>query len=438
MRKRILIIVAIVIVLLGALFLVAKNSSTPAGDTSGIVQKTLNLFPFGKNETTLPADNQDTTIITTDGGIQTIVDPTEIPRLRKLSTRAVAGTTGIIKKRIVEEVVIPVALETETTETIEETLEPTYEDINYVRFIEKATGNIYDIANDEASAVRITNTTIPRIAEAYFTNKGDGVIVRYLSDDKTTIATWHGSIVSASEGNLARLAGNFLEDNITTLSVSPDTTSIFYIRDIGDVTYGYTALANGTNIKQIFDSSFSEWISEWSRPDEISLTAKATGYLEGYSYALSIDGSLFTKKIGPVFGLTRLTDTTGNYSLYSFTTARGMQLRLLDETTGIQNGVAVNTFPEKCVWSKLSDSAYCAVPSSIDNRVYPDDWYQGQYFTTDTLWKIDASSGVGFLIADISTEGGENIDAVSLGLTPNEDTLYFTNKRDGILWGIQL
>ena len=210
------------------------------------------------------------------------------------------------------------------------------------------------------------------------------------------------------------------------------------MRDIGDQTYGYTATPSGENVHQIFDSSFSEWIAEWTRPEEITLTAKASGYLEGYSYALSASGGLFKRVLGPIFGLTRLADSTGAYSLFSYSTARGMQLKVLDEVTGSYLELPTTVLPEKCVWSKQTDAFYCAVPSTTDLRVYPDDWYQGLYFSSDTLWRMDASTGVGSFIADLSKEGGEPVDAISLGLTKDESFLYFINKRDNMLWGFSL
>lgn len=435
MRKRILIIIAIIIVLGGALFFFSiKQPKNEAGGT--LVQKTLNLFPFGKNEAVTPSNNEETIIDTTSSDTTSLTG-TSRPRLRKLSTSAIAGATSLQQIREIPTVnVLTENVEVTTAEAEVLPPEPNVENVHYIRYIEKATGNIYDIAIDELVATRISNTTIPRITEAYFSDQGKSVIIRYL-DNNTTIATWHGTLVAVPNSNVSRLVGNFLENNITTLSVSPDGSSIFYMRDIGDVTYGYTARPDGSDIKQIFDSSFSEWLSEWSRPNEISLTAKASGYMEGYSYGLASDGTTFSKKIGPIFGLTRLADTTGNFSLFSFTTARGMQLRILNETTGEQSATAINTFPEKCVWS-ATDAVYCAVPNTIDNHVYPDDWYQGQYFTTDTLWKIDASTGIGFLLADIQKEIGEDIDAINLGLTDDESMLYFTNKRDNLLWGIEL
>ncbi|MBP6912007.1 MAG: hypothetical protein KBB88_02300 [Candidatus Pacebacteria bacterium] len=437
--KKWLIIIGVVLVLVLGIFFYITNTQKNTSDTKseGVVDTFLHLLPFGKNETTIPAENEtsDMTEISNDTVEQ---GEMTLPRLRKLSEKSVAGATGIIKQRAIE---IPQSIQEETvpTPTTEvTTATPTVENIDFVRYIEKATGNIYDIAVDHTTPTRITNTTIPRISEAYFANEGNNVLLRYLENDNKTIRTWSGAVVLDGENSLSRLAGLFLDDNITTLSVSPDGTQIFYMKNIGDITYGYISLLNGSDVRQIFDTSFSQWLSQWQRADTISLTTKATGYLEGYVYHLTTKGKNFKKILGPTFGLTTNEDLKGIYTLYSYTTAKGMQLRVYNETTGEQKNAPFNTFPEKCTWSKKETVVYCAVPSSLDSRVYPDDWYQGLYFSTDSIWRFDPNNGVGIFVADVYKEGGEMVDAINLGLTPDENMLYFTNKRDNVLWGISL
>jgi len=434
MKKWLLIIGSVLIIVLGILFFVnyTQRETVTTKDEGSVVDTLLHLLPFGKNETTEIVENE--TLETQD--TESNNAPTtrgDLPRLRKLSDKSVAGATGIIKERMVETIPNDPEVVGDNNET-----KPTVEYIDYVRYVEKATGNIYDIAVDENTPVRITNTTIPRISEAYFANKGETVLLRYLEHDNKTIRTWSGTIVSGGENSLSRLSGIFLDDNITTLSVSPDGTQIFYMKNIGDVTYGYTSLLNGSDLHQIFDTSFSQWLSQWQRSKSIAITTKATGYLEGYTYHMSTTGENFKKILGPTFGLSTNEDIRGTYTLYSYTTARGMQLRVYNETTGVQRNAPFNTFPEKCVWSTKEDTMYCAVPLTTESRVYPDDWYQGLYFSTDSIWRFDPVNGVGMFVADIYQETGESIDAINIGLTPDENMLYFTNKRDNVLWGISL
>lgn len=431
MRRTIIIIVAIACIIGGffALKTVTNNSTTPGGTSFG--EKALSLFPFGNNQTTSTGGDilEETTVISTG---DTTTPSSILPRLRQLSSSPTAAAVGISKERLKEDA----TLATPALEQVPDTeggLQIT-ESVDYVRYIEKSTGHIYDIAIDEGSPVRTTNTTIPRINEAYFTAGGQGILVRYL--ENSTIKTWSGTIIGGLEGSTGTLTGTFLDDNISSIAVSPDTNSIVYTKDIGDATYGYTSGISGENTKQVFDTSFSEWLVQWSRASTIAVTAKATGFLEGYTY--NIENTQWKKVSGPTFGLTRNADTQGIYSLLSYTTARGMGLQSLNEKTGEKNILPINTFPEKCVWEQNMAVVYCAVPVAYDARTYPDDWYQGTYFSTDTLWRFDVTSGVGTLVADMPKEFGVLIDGVQLGITPNKKMLYFTNKRDNTLWGITL
>lgn len=435
--KKAIIAGIVVLSLIAGFFVVTKvkNSSDSQSGAGSLTEKALSLFPFGKNESTAPINNETTEIPINNVG----EDPsaTFIPaRIRQLSASPVAGAIGVTKEREVpiEEIASDdIIADTATTEETA-TSEPVFETVDYVRYIEKSTGHIYDIAVDELQATRVTNTTIPRIGEAYFTNNGTGIVLRYLENN--TIRTWSASIQEGQSGGIGGLRGIFLDDNITSLAVSPDSKSVAYTKDIGDVTYGYTSDTSGGSKKQIFDSSFSEWLIQWSRTNSVTLTTKATGFLEGYSY--NIENNVWKKVAGPVFGLTRNSDAQGTYSLISYTTAHGMGLQSLNETTGEKTVLPITTFPEKCVWESNAAVVYCAVPTSLDSHVYPDDWYQGTYFSTDNLWRFDITSGVGTLIANLSTEASALVDGVQLGITPNKTMLYFINKRDNTLWGITL
>lgn len=435
--KKAIIAGVVVLSLVAVFFIVTKvkNSSDSRSDAGSFTEKALSLFPFGKNTSTTPITNETSELPINNTGED--VSTTFVPaRIRQLSAGPVAGAVGITKEReVVNEETISdgASIDTEVPTEVKVS-EPVVETVDYVRYIEKNTGHVYDIATDELQATRITNTTIPRISEAYFTNNGTGIVLRYLENN--IIRTWSASIQEGQSGGIGGLRGIFLDDNITSLAVSPDTKNIAYTKDIGDVTYGYTSDTSGGSKKQIFDSSFSEWIIQWSRTNTVALTTKATGFLEGYSY--NIENNVWKKTTGPVFGLTRNADAQGTYSLISYTTAHGMGLQSLNETTGEKIVLPITTFPEKCVWENNAAVVYCAVPVSLDSRTYPDDWYQGTYFSTDNIWRFDITSGVGTLIANLPTEIGTLADGVQLGLTPNKKMIYFINKRDNTLWGIAL
>ena len=80
-------------------------------------------------------------------------------------------------------------------------------------------------------------TVIPKVYEAYFGNHGQSVIMRYLKANGKTIETFVGTLPKellggdTTENN--EVKGVFLPDNIQDISISPDTTKIFYLWSSG-------------------------------------------------------------------------------------------------------------------------------------------------------------------------------------------------------------
>ena len=115
-----------------------------------------------------------------------------------------------------------------------------------------------------------------------------------------------------------------------------------------------------------------------------------------------------------------------------------LNLNLLDVATKKSSPSGVKTLSEKCTWVKSVLVFYCAVPKSFVARAYPDDWYQGLVSFDDVFWKIDVASGTTSVLFDPKELAGVDIDGVELSVSPNEDMLFFINKKDRTLWSYSL
>jgi len=95
-----------------------------------------------------------------------------------------------------------------------------------IRFVERETGHVFEIGEEEAVSRRITNTTIPRIQEALFATK-DSVLIRYLADDSETLQTFAAQIMPAvlGEGE-GELTGTFFPQNAESAATFGDL--VFY------------------------------------------------------------------------------------------------------------------------------------------------------------------------------------------------------------------
>ncbi|MEK7662303.1 MAG: hypothetical protein AAB355_02290 [Patescibacteria group bacterium] len=308
-----------------------------------------------------------------------------------------------------------------------------------VRYVERATGHIYEIAANESAGKRITNTTIPRVGEAIFASGGDTVLLRYLNDNGTTIETYSAKIpqggIEGSEGG--ELKGVFLPRGIGTISVSPDGKKIFYIEKFSNGSVGFVSGTQNENKTQIFNSYMTEWLPSWPEEKTIVLTTKPSRGIMGWSYGLTVA----TKKLGDLMaspGLASFMSPDGKFILFGSSADNALSLgiyNIKEKTTLFFDN---RTLPEKCVWANGSAKIYCAVPRSLPDEPLPDSWYQGAISFSDRIWLIDPERGLGTIITDLERDTLGMVDAVRLSVSKNSEYLIFINKSDGSLWSIEL
>ncbi len=309
-----------------------------------------------------------------------------------------------------------------------------------VRYVEKGSSNIYDAFADTLENTRLSNTTIPRVQEAFFSDAGKVVYLRYLRTDNQTIETYAGLVVEPTPGteDLPELQGAPLLSNILDLSISPDGKQILYMIPAGTELLGFISDPLGKNQRRVFGSEFTGWLSQWATKDTLLFTVKATGYGKGYAYTTDVTKGGFTKAIGNMTGLTTLMSPDGRYILFSRNTANGPALGLLNTQNKQVRDLNVLTLPEKCVWGRQSLVVYCAVPNSIPTgEVYPDSWYQGIVSFNDSLWSIDVTGVYDnqLLVTPEAQEGGgQPVDGIRLSVDDTNKYLYFMDKQTGTLW----
>lgn len=306
-----------------------------------------------------------------------------------------------------------------------------------VRYLDRATGNAYEIPADGGSAKRLTNTTIPKIYEAFWSRNGVAVVARYLKEDGETVESFSATIKPKSGGE-GDLAGVFLPQNITALALAPSGTELFYLRDEGGGAVGIRAGLNGSGKTEVFRSPLREWLPLWSAQSAIALLSKPSAVAEGMLGVVNAGGGELRPLIRGVRGLTVLPDHELKQILYSASTENGVTLNLLAGAGGVSRALSLATLSEKCVWAKSNRNLYCGVPSAIPGGSYPDAWYQGVVSFSDGVWSIAAGDLKTELISDITSEAGAPIDMVEPQLDPDERFLVFQNKNDDTLWSLQL
>ncbi|MBI3888340.1 hypothetical protein HY311_00935 [Candidatus Nomurabacteria bacterium] len=449
-RNFILLVIVLAIVVIAIFGFLVFNSgpTTPGGESTGT-----NFFsqfnPFASSKTKTPP---------------TTIPPVEIPnnepgttpettaKLIKVSTMPVAGFAVFSQERIKE---IPATNPTPTlplsgdgatttpvviSKTPPKATKPLTEFAPILRYVDRASGNIYETFADKIFEQKFSITVIPQIYEAVFGNKGQSVVMRYLKSDGRTIETFAATLPKELLGvdrvSNNEIKGAFLPENIKDMSLSPDTSSIFYLfNNVGNMVGTTMNLATSKKV-QIFISPFTEWLSQWPNPGTINLTTKPASGIPGYVYSLNTSTKSLTNILSGINGLTTLASPNGKLILYS---NDNLSLNIYHTDTKVSTPIGVRTLSEKCVWGSLSNTVYCAVPKSVDAGTYPDSWYQGEASFSDQIWKIDVANGNTSMLIDPATvSGGEEIDGTKLALDDASNYLFFVNKKDSNLWELNL
>ncbi len=445
-RSYIIIIVLVILLIVGAvgyLFYAAKKKAALEGRPAPTLAE---FFPFLGSNTFPSGTTPDGTTPPPDDTILQDPDTQLRPRLLQITARSIAGATSLLATRNIMLPVFDSELETFTTEeTPTMPVSTGTEEVASARFVERETGHIYESFLDTAVESRVSNTTIPRIEEAFFGAGGNSVILRYAKEDNQTIETYagvlSGAITSADSSGvstLKELTGTFLPQNILDLVVSPDGTKIFYNLKTEGGVVGTMANVDGSGKKQVFMSPFSEWLMSWPAQNILSATTKASGLASGYTYSVDPLSGLFTKIIGPISGLTTNFNPGGSLFLYGVSKQTSNQLALYDVKNQSSTTLGLSTLPEKCTWNTTGTVVYCGVPENTPAGLYPDIWYKGVVSFTDSIWKIDIASRASNILINPLAALGHDLDVVDPFIDTTGRYLIFTNKKDSTLWRYDL
>lgn len=415
MNKKILIGAGVVALLLviGGFFYFTQNTATESQSGS-------NNNPFGT-----PGDG--TSVLTGEPSPSSQTTVGEVP---STVSEAQAGLIKISSAPVSDGAFFEMKVATGTTPSTK------------LRFIERATGHIFEADLGSGSVSRISNTTIPKIEMVSWAIPGTTFLGQYIADGiiqsktiqigakaTTSTTTVTTDFVSITESPLA--------ENIMSSTFDQKGQRLFYMLKGGFGIEGYVSDIQGTGEKLVWEFPTTEWLAEWFAGDEVLLTSKAGNGINGFAYLLNTKTGVSFLTLADIPALTTKPSPTGKMILYT-----GMQgvawetyVYNIKEKTRVR--LPYDVIPEKCVWSADELSIYCARPRAISKNA-PDDWYQGLVSFQDTLWKFDFTSGTGSQISELNPGEGQYIDMQNPHISSDEAYLSFTNKKDLSFWAIPL
>ncbi len=235
------------------------------------------------------------------------------------------------------------------------------------------------------------------------------------------------------------LSGFFLPQNITSISMNPPGNKLFYIQEdaIGVIGVVHDLLTEQK--ETIFESTFTEWISNWDNPDAIELTTKPSYAAKGFSYNLNPDTERYFKSFKEKNGLTVKPSPNGKYIFRHEAGVNGPKMSIFNTRTKQNRPLSIQTHTDKCVWSDNSKYVYCGIPNALAyGNEYPDIWYQGLEQHTDSLWRINPETLKEEIISDIQGEYNESLDIETIDIDDKSEYLYFIDKTTEELWSYRL
>lgn len=303
---------------------------------------------------------------------------------------------------------------------------------NKIRYYSKANGNIYEVNFDGTGLSRVSAANLAGLISIIWSPDKEKVIGLFQKGDQ----------IQKYLHNYQAGQSILMNNNINQVAWSPDGNKIA-VQTFNSETQTSTisiSNADGADLKDVFSTRLKDFDLDWPTIDKLSLKTKPSGLSDGLVLSVNPDNGNFYKVLGNIFGLNIKWSPLGNILIYSSTTTEGKNpsLFLADQTGQTKKSLGLTTLVEKCSFSQDNRTLFCAVPQKTsENAVWPDDYYKGMTATADIFAKVDLESGESIVI--FSTDGNEKTyDATDLFLSPKENYLFFTNRKDGLLYSLKL
>lgn len=292
-------------------------------------------------------------------------------------------------------------------------------------------GVLWQSSFDGSGLTQISEEPIDNLFDVIWSPDKKEIISIHYNPDETILKYYR---------NLETGAQSFLNPKRREVTFSPDGKKIVY--QFFDESKGenYISIAdpNGANWQNLAQIKIRDISLDWSEAG-ISFYEKPSGLTPSSLFLLNPLTKNITKVLSEIYGFSAKWSPQGDKVLFSKTNDKGKNIYLyIASKEGVEQTPVGPGLVEKCVWSNDNRTLYCAVPKNIDSaEILPDDFYKGKFISNDEFWKINTETGEKNNLLE-----GERInyefDATSLFLSPLEDYLFFVNKRDGLLYSIEL
>lgn len=304
----------------------------------------------------------------------------------------------------------------------------------YVRFVERATGHVYETKLSTLEKIKILNVTRPKIYKAVWKSDASGFIERTVGERSDVVINTSVSLIppATSTDILYSIKSTLLQGEVDEIAILPTNNLLYALMESPGI---YSSGFDGERPRVILSSDFYSWLLYPTGNTSSIVATKPSFGADGFAYSLNLNNGSLSKLLGPLKGLTLLPNNDGRRILYSYLDQGRSVLSALNTTTGLDLNIRTETLPEKCVWSRrVSSVLICGAPEGGLGEEVPDLWYQGSISYNDNIWRFNTDTNTAEILLDPKAEFGEEVDIVDLILSPDDKYLVFTNKKDLSLW----
>ncbi len=322
-----------------------------------------------------------------------------------------------------------------------------------VLYVRRSDGHLFSVASNLGSTV-VSNTTIaktyqvrggqPTTTQTIFAfqtvdrSNSQWFLAPFTFFASSSAATWTSDRAGDDEVVLGSIATTPFSSAVRDVLPAPDEKKIALVETSG----GGTVIRVSDWSAQgevVLSLPFKELTVSWPATTTLTLQTKPANNAPGLLYAYDLKTKHLTLLINNVIGLSALLSPSGRFIAYSGINQGLVFSALYDRQTKTITRLPFTTLLEKCVWGEVGEVLYCGVPSEFPSGQYPDDWYQGQVATTDTVWQFNPLNGENKLLYDPKADNlGQTIDSSNLFTNKTGTTLYLINKNDLSLWSLAL
>lgn len=299
---------------------------------------------------------------------------------------------------------------------------------NYLRYIDKLNGHLFQTDWNGENIEKISNTTILNIFDVAWGKNGESAIIKFLKNGEDI------NIYSA-EFNGSSMIGEFLPINTKSADMSIFENKIAYLTDEKNKGVIFISNNNNSEKKQIISLPVNDFDVLWQNKENLILTSKPSFSDKGIMYSLNLNNKII-KKISEGFGIYGIVSYDGENIFLSESVKNSVKNKILNLKDKKEYEISLKTLPQKCVFSKLKkEVVFCAIPF-ITQGFLPDDWYKGKTVFRDIIYEINYLTNENKIINEEFNK--YSMDAINLKLSPDEKFLFIINKKDNTLWRIKI